>query len=276
MKAVQMKPKSKKKISSNSKQDKLKDYYDNIDWMTWWEEFAHAINENGTVKYATVWSFVAAKTKDKKQRALLWWAIGPEGVSEEYKQYPQFNWETKRENGFWFSSTNADKLTREVKAHTNALASMRELGSVNLTFIARIEALAKEIDKEFSGRIFLPKLSTKENTMRAATYTKLIDQLFSMVERAQVMFGRTQGMDIARLADFFAMFGQGMGKAAANMGLAEAAPMTIEANTASTAMSQIMDMVLQKAAKNEMELPDPDMDAIIVEAQKPTLVARKG
>jgi hypothetical protein len=270
-----MKAKPKKKTKSSKVKDKLQEYYDSLDLMSWYESFTTDINENGTLKYKTVWSFIKAKTKEKWKQQFLWYILGPLGQSEEYKKFTQYQWEEKRNKGFWYSSEKVEQLKLEVKKQGNALASMRELGSVNLAFISRITSLAEEIDREYSGRIFLSNLSAKENNMRARSYTMLIDQLFGMVEKAQIMYGRSQGMDLEKLGDFFNMLQQGANQSA-NMGFVEAR--TIEGtvqDTASAAMSKVMDMVMKKAASSELELPDPEMNDIIRDAAKPTLVIRK-
>lgn len=266
--------KSKKQSASKSK-DKVEDYYALLDLRTWWEDFATSINENGTSKYKTVWSFITAKTKIQWQRDFLYWILGPIGSSEEYKKYEQFDWEAKREKGFWYNSANAEKLSNDVKAKRSALDAMRALGGVNVSFISRLEALAAEIDREYSGRIFLPTLTAKENNLRAATYTGLLNQLLSMMKEAQIMYGRTQGMDLERLDQFFSMFAGSMGQAAAQMGLAEGKVIEGDSQpTASTAMQQVMNMVISKAAQRELDLPDPEMDTIVLNASKPTLVKK--
>lgn len=273
-------PKKKQKAKATKSKDRLREYYDSLDLRTWWEAFIGDCNENGTPRYPTVWSFISAKAKDKWKRDFLWWILGPIGSSEEYKGYDQFDWEAKKEKGFWYNTTNASKLQSEVKAHANALDSLREVGKVNVKFISRLENLANEIDREYSGRLFLPNLTQKENTLRANTYTRLLNELYSMMEKAQIMFGRTQGMDLERLDHFFAMFGKGMGTAAANIGLTSAKTIegeVTEVNAASTAMTLIANMMAKKAASYEIDLPDPEMNDIITKTMKPSLlVAQKG
>lgn len=276
-------PKKKQKIKPKKakvtkSKDRLQLFYDSLDFISMWEKFQTAINENGTQKYRTVWSFIKAQTKQKWQRDFLYWILGPLGKSEEYKKYDQFNWEQKRVDGFWYNTTNADKLQKSIQAHGNALDSLREVGKVNVEFIERLMTLAKEIDREYLGRLFLPSLSQKENSLRANTYFRLLDQLQTMMNQAQIMFGRTQGMDLERLDEFFKMFGQGMGQAALQMGLAN--NKTIEGNPqvskATKAITAIAEMIAEKSAAYELDLPDKDMEAIVIDAasKKPSLVGR--
>jgi hypothetical protein len=270
-----MKVKLKKKNQKKSKtKDRLEEYFSSLDFTDLWESFSTDCNENGTLKYATVWSFVKAKTKESWKQKFLYWILGPIGTSDEYKKYDQFDFDKRRENGHWYNSANASKLANEVKKHNNALESLREVGKVNISFISRLENLAKEIDREYSGRLFLPNLSAKENTLRAANYTQLLDRLQQMMGQAQIMYGRTQGMDLERLDQFFAMFGQGMGQAAAQMGLASGGKIIEGQTPASAAITKIADMIAQKAANFELELPDSDMNDIVTESMQPKLIKK--
>jgi hypothetical protein len=272
---MKTKKKSKVKPKDKDKVGKIQNYYESLDLQTWWEQFTTKCNENGTLKYPTVWSFISAKTKDKKQRSFLWWLLGPKGESEEYKKYPQFDWEDRKEKGHWYNSTNVDKLKKEVKAHTNALDALREVGKVNIDFISRLVHLAQEIDREYLGRLFLPELSQKENTFRVKTYTNLLGDLQLMMDRAQIMFGRTQGMDLERLDTFLEMFGKGMSQAAAQMGFVNAKTIDAEVDPSRSAMQKVMEMVMAKKAAFDLDLPDPEMDEIISNtSNKPVLISR--
>lgn len=242
--------------------------------MTWWESFNGDCLDNGNIRYKTIWSFITAKTKEDWKRKFLYWILGPKGESKEYDKYDQFDWEAKRSNGKWYASPNADRLSKELKSKANALEAMKSVGHVNVSFINRLEALLTELDDEYSGRLFLPNLSAKENSLRASTYFKLLEQAQGMMAQAQIMFGRTHGIDLERLDQFFAMLSQGIGQAAQQMGFA-GSDKTIEGQTpASTAMKQIMDMVVSKAAERELDLPDKEMEKIILDANRSQLVKK--
>lgn len=269
-----MKVTKKKSIKKSSgKKDKLSQedsYLATLDLITWWESFNGDCLENGNVRYKTIWSFIIAKTKIQWQRAFLYWILGPIGTSDKYKKFDQFDWETKRKNGKWYASPESDRLSKELKSKANALEAMKTVGHVNVSFINRIEALLKELDDEYSGRLFLPSLTAKENTMRAATYFKLLEQAQGMMGQAQIMFGRTHGIDLERLDQFFSMLSQGMGQAASTMGFAGSN--TVDANPASHTMKRILDMVVTKAAERELDLPDKQMEDIVVSEMSPKLV----
>jgi hypothetical protein len=272
---MKQKTKSKKKSGNSRKgNNQIEDYYQTLDLRTWWESFNGDCLENGNLKYKTIWQFIQAKTKVNWQRDFLYWILGPKGESDKYTQ-KQFDWETRRSQGHWFSSENAERLKNEVATQTNALGAMKEVGKVNLTFIGRIEALALEIDREYSGRLFLSNLSAKENHLRAQTYTMLLKQLQTMLGEAQLMYGKTQGMDLENLSSFFSMFSTGMSAAAAQMGFAGNNVIEGEVqNQASNTMHQIAQMIMAKSAERELDLPDKDMEGVVLEATRPKLVRR--
>jgi len=272
--------KQTKKAKATKATDKVQDFYESIDLRDWWEEFSTSCNENGNLQYATVWSFITKKAKDKWKRDFLWWILGPKGEDGgEYAKYTQFDWEQRREKGHWYNSANAETLQQEVKRAGNALDAVREVGKVNVEFIQRIRNLALEIDREYSGRIFLPSLTQKENTLRAMTYTKLLDQLQGMLDKAQIMFGKTQGLDLQQLSNFLEMFAKGMGQTAANIGLTNAKTLDAhldEQDIETTTIGKIARMITAKAEAMELDLPDTDTENIITEAvKKPKLIQQK-
>jgi hypothetical protein len=267
--------KSKKNTKKSPTRSREKEYYENLDLRTWWETFSTECLGNGVLRYKTIWSFITVKTKIQWQRDFLWWLLGPKGESQDYKDFPQFNWEDRREKGHWYEGDNAKRLAEDISNKRSALDSLKQLGTINLTFISRIEALATEIDREFSGRLFLSDLSLKENSLRVKMYFTYLSQIQGMLNDAQLMYGKSQGLDLERMSDFYALFSKGMSEAAANMGFidGEVINKPTEANNkASAALSQIMDMVVNKAAKQGIALPDKDMETIIVANAKPVLV----
>src|ERR1700761_396497 len=177
--------KATKKKSKVSSKDKYEEYYDSLDLLTWWDEFSGDCNENGTLKYKSVWAFIIAKTKVDWQRKFLYWILGPKGESKEYT-HKQFEWEEKRNSGRWYNTVKADAIKKEISNKQNALEAMKEIGKVNVTFIERLASLMMEIDNEYSGRLFLPELSVKENNLRVQTYTSMLDRCQSMLNTAQV------------------------------------------------------------------------------------------
>lgn len=268
--------KKTKNGSSHKGKDKIAEYYNALDLMSWWEAFNGDCLENGQLKYKTVWSFVSAKTKVDWQRKFLYWILGPVGQSDEYKKYQQFDWISRRDKGHWYSSENATHLEKDLRNKQNALDAMKEVGYVNITFINRLEALAKEIDREYSGRLFLSNLSAKENSIRAASYTSLLDKLLKMMTDAQLMYGKTMGMDLDRLNDFFAMFAKGMGSAVTeHMGFAGSNTIEGNVNAPNSTATLIAQMIMAKAAEREIDLPDKEMEGVVLDSVRPKLVVRK-
>lgn len=271
-----MKVKVKSKKKKAQKKDRVKEYYDSLDLMTWWESFNGDCHENGTRRYRTVWAFICAKSKEDWKRKFLYWLLGPKGTTTEYSNYEQFDWDNKRANGRWYASPESDRLSNELKNKSNALEAMKEVGKVNISFINRLEALMKEIDDEYSGRLFLTELSAKENHMRAQTYLMLLSKAQEMMQQAQIMFGRTNGIDLERLDLFFSMLTQGVGAAQQAMGFAGNSLLEGSVEKVPDTISQIQRMIMAKAAERELELPDKDMEDIILGAGKLQVMPRKG
>jgi hypothetical protein len=278
--------KSKKSKKSSSKK-KEEAYVDSIDLRSWWEKFSTEINDNGTPKYKTVWAFIIARTKVQWQRDLLYWMLGPkvedvDKAASPYKEFDQFDWADKKEKGFWFSSTNIEKLSQNLSQKQHAMAKLAELGEVNLEFIGQIREIAKQIQREFGGQLFLPNAKFKENRLRVDLFMQLQKQVLDLAEQAQKMYGRTQGLDISALNQFLAMFGQGMGQSAGLgrmlglMGSANDSDNSSEKQYSKT-LTALLEMSTTKAAELDIPLPDNDMAHVIqAQNQKPSLVRRNG
>lgn len=267
--------KQKSKAASSSRESK---YVDSIDFRSWWESFRFDINKNGTQKYKTVWQFITTRTKVGWQRDLLYWMLGPkvEGdPASPYSKFEQFDWDDKLKKGVWYASDNIEKLHRSLDAKHNAMSKLAELGGVNVDFIARLQNILATIDSEFGGRLQLPDLSRKANEARIDLYMKLNRQVLDMLREAQVMYGKTQGVDLVQLTQFIGMFGKGMGQVAGMgqiLGLNTSDAVSEEDSKHKDAFSKILDMVVTKSANYDLQLPDKKMEEILVDSRKPKLV----
>lgn len=272
--ATLKKQKSKqKKLSKKKSVSKDLDYVNSLDLVNMYEEFTQSFNDNGTPKYKTIWSYITAFTKDAKKRDILYWLLGPKVTIEKGQiakyDLDQYDWESKRRNGFWFTSDNIENLKQDIHSKASAYASVKEAGKVNLDTIAVLNGLLKQVLDEFGGGIFLSKLSIKENAFRAQLLLQLIEKITSISNNAQLMYARTQGLDLERLDQFFQLFGTSMGRTAALlMGNQLESSEDDKNNQLQKQFSQVVKMVTQKSTEYELPIPTDIADAIkIVEAE---------
>jgi hypothetical protein len=257
-----LKPKPvKKKHSSVISREKV--YLGSLDLKEWWEEFATASNKNGTQKFPTVWTFIKHKAKHGWQRDFLYWLIGPpasEGKSP-YPETPQYDWATKRERGFWYSSENIEHLKSEIKRKDTSFARLQTAGESLLDDLAELSELQKQISKEFGGRLFLEKNTAEENSARAHLYLEMRQRVQEMKAHVLQTFAKTQGMDMNQLSNFLELFANGMG-AAASQQLGYGGGKYLpdgdgkgESGSYNSVLRQLCDATLKKAADLELELP---------------------
>lgn len=261
------KTKQKNKSSTKKNIDKDAVYVNSLDLMEMWEAFSHSFNDNGTPKFKTIWSYISKFTKDKKQRDILYWMLGPPVVLEKgqvarYK-FDQYDWETKRKNGFWYSSGNIEKLKSDIHNKASAYASVKEAGKVNLDTITVLNSLLKQVLDEFGGSLFLSNLKMKENAFRAQLLLQLIEKITSISNNAQLMYAKTQGLDLERLDQFFSMFGSSMGKQAALlMGNEVEGNEDTGGHQLQKQFAQVVKMVAQKSTEYQLPVPTDIVDAI--------------
>ena len=245
--------------------DKLAAYVDSLDFNAMWESFANSFNENGTPRYRTVWSFITKQTKDAKERDILYWMLGPR-VEIEKGQKPkysleQYDWEDKRQKGFWFSSKNIENLKTDIHNKASAYESVRQAGRVNVDTIAMLNNLLRQLETEFGGRILLPNLTTKENMLRANLYMNLLERITKLSTDAQLMYAKSQGLDLENLDAFFQLFGAQMGKTAATL-MGQKAELADKTNPLQAQFSKVVEMVTTKATEFSLPLPDNLAQAI--------------
>jgi hypothetical protein len=198
-------------VKPKARQDKtltsIPIFFRSVDWAEWWEEFFNAVAQDGSYKYATIKTFVFEKGRNKRQKDFLRWYLGPEVQEEEvptgYERYKPQDWVAKRESGGWFTDENLKALTHGIRVRMNSLEALRECGNkLTLNSVARMEQLARQLDKSFAGRFFLPNLAWGENVQRANAYLQLHKQILSLIDHAQSMYARSHGIDFGNLDGF--------------------------------------------------------------------------
>lgn len=251
--------------------DEYQALLDNYDLAEWWDEFINTPSKNGTLKYPTVYSFIKKKAKTKKEKEFLWWVLGPPVDSKEkkghkFEKYPQFDWEAKREKGSWFVSKNVEELKQEVRRSHSAMDAIKAMGEINLDVIGRLKSVAEQIDREFGGKIFLPDLSMKENAFRSKLYFQLQEQLVGLFRECQLMFARTQGIDMERLEGILAMFGPKVIQHLAGASAIQGASEDEHTKSLGTVAEQLNKMLVAKAVDYELQLPSKEMEDVVKKA----------
>jgi hypothetical protein len=269
------KKKPKAKTNHSVKKSQEQEYLGSLDLREWWEVFATSMNKNGTQKFPTVWSFIKAKAKHKWQRHFLYWLLGPkasEGKSN-YSAFPQYDWESKRDNGFWYSSKNIENLRAEIKRKDTSFARLQTAGESLIDDLAELSELQKQISREFGPRLFLDNLKSDENASRVSLYLTMKRQVQEMKAHLLQTFAKTQGMDMNQLSNFLELFAHGMGSAAsAQLGYGGGAKQlegSKEEKQYNSVLGQLCDMTLRKSAELELALPDSEAERIVQETVRP-------
>lgn len=274
------KPTKKASKSKSSKGSRESNYIDSLDLRSMWESFSLDTADNGLLKFKTVWQFITKFTKVVWQRELLYWLLGPvveDNAASQHKSFTQLDFEGRRTKGHWFASSNIEKLSRSLNQKDNALQKIAELGQINIDVIDRLRKVAHQIDVEFSAGIMLPTLTQKENALRSQLYMTLQQQLMNLMEQAQLIYGKTQGVDLQQLNTFLTMFASGMGQTAgigAALNLLPASRAADKSGVRDVA-AQLIDMVNAKAVAFELDMPTREMEATVIDAGKPKLVRTK-
>lgn len=262
-------PKAKK---VKKKHDSYRTYFDSLDLSEWWDEFANTFEKNGTQKFQTVYSFIKTKTKDKKKRDFLWWILGPkleDTTGHALANYSQYDWQEKRERGFWHSSANVEELRKTVKRQHSSLEQVRELGKVNIDFLATLKNVSDQIDREYNGQIFLKSLSAKENAARARLYIELKKDLSEMIKEVQLVFAKTQGVDMERIEGMLQIIGPAMMQRIFGVSDGEQEPQG--RGGLQDVAGKLTKMLMNKAVDYEMTLPDESMNTAVTK-EAPVLI----
>lgn len=266
-----MKTKTKKKASN--KIFKLEEYFESLDLYDWWEKFSLTFQENGQHKYITVHSFIKSRTSDKRKAAFLWWVLGPKADTPRYPEFAkfqQFDWEHKREKGFWLDNGKIKEIKQAATSRMSSLDEVKATGAFNLDDMGNVKKLLDQLDSEFGGRLQLPNLSAKENDLRLNNYLSLRGKLQGMLHSAQEMFAKTRNLDMSQLAEMMAIVGPSMIGQMSNE-----SKVSPEEQKKIDTFSELTMMLTRKSAMAGIPMPDADMDKIVKKASSPMVIDRK-
>lgn len=266
--------KAKKKQSG---QPSLQKFYDSIDFSEWWEEWAHARNKNGTLKFPTIYAFIKTKTKVEKNRKLLWWVLGPTVDlqenqllgNKEFGAFKQFDWMRCREDGFWHSSKNVEMIAAEANTRFSAIDQMRSVGKVTIENIKRMQVLIEQLDREYTGQLMLPNFTAQENHIRVTNYLSLRQAMTEQLHSSITMYGKTCGLDVQRLDALIPIIGASL------MGISSSQESDPETQQKVKSYDNVLKMMLTKAAIHKMPLPQDIEESLKSTMNKPMLIDRK-
>lgn len=216
---------AKRHVSPNCK--KAFDWYKDIEWDVWWDDFATSLDKTGKPKYRTAWQFVKAMTKNKFEKDLLWEMIGPEPPEEAKLRAPYLgDWQKRRTNTFWsISPGRLESVKAAIKEREEALMAARAVSPLLLPKMARWERLSQKIDEAFNGNPFLPDLPPNhpKNIARVNEYMRLHQLADSQTYRVCDAWFKAHGLDPNDGAAWVAMLGMTAARAGAAGALAGAA-----------------------------------------------------
>lgn len=232
----------------------MKLFHGRVDWRKWWEDFYLRINESGLPLYKSVRHFAHRRAKSPEQKEFLIWVLGPQkDLDSNIAKWPfakPMDWDTKRDSGGWFGKESIKGLASTIRAKRDALESLREAGELTtLPMLVRLEQLAQQVDKAFSGSIFVEGLSISANYARANHYLGLLNKIINMKAKADDMYARAHGVN------FDDMDGLSRLLAASMQSRIQESGKTPEQTRYESTMTALNEMMLKKAAKFDFELP---------------------
>jgi len=263
----------KKSKHAAKKHERLLDYFNSLNLESWWEQFSMSYTDSGQLKFATVHQFITSKTKDKRKYDFLWWILGPpcdEPRNPEHAPFKQFDWQAKRNNGYWTSSEKLNKIKADVSRCNSAFDEVKAIGAFNLDEMVRFKLMADQLDAEYAGRLNLPNLSAKENSIRLNEYINLKMKLQGLMHNAQQMFAKTRSVDFSALSEMLAIAGTAMLGTMSNT-----AQVDPEVQRQLDQMQSLNKMMLAKSNTYQMDLPDKDANEIIKNINNTITINRK-
>lgn len=272
MKSKKQKPVVKAKISERRRTTAERDvrvFHRLTNWAQWWEEWFTSIQADGKYLYTTIRGFAKTKTKIKAQEQFIRWYLGPkpEEKPEENTESPYpwcvsgpLDWMEKRKSGGWFTDSSIRDFGKEIRRRMTALEALREAGNgVTLNSLVRAEQLAQELDRSFKGRMFLDSLSWDANLVRARAYINLHNDILGMKARAQDLYAKSHGVNFDDMSGLTVLL------QAAAIGGATSGD---EDKRGKAALSSVVDMMLRKSQKYDMELPPGAVEVLSEAVEK--------
>jgi len=229
-------------------------FYYSLDLAAIWTDFYETVNRGGQRFYKSSRQLAVKLSKNDAQLEFLTYILGPNPGEPRLKILWTFapdplDFDAKRENGGWFTEANLEKHSKMVRQQINALDALRQVGNgIVIHSLARMENLAKQLDREFGGRFFGEGLSLKDNAARANLYLTLHQRLLSMIAQAQDVYAKSHGINFQDMSGFERLL-------AAQAMAINAAGGAGEHSRTERVLSRIVEMMLEKGQRHGMELP---------------------
>jgi hypothetical protein len=201
--------------------------YRSIDWVEWWEDFATATDQAGKLIHKTAWAFIKRKTKNKKDRNLLYEMIGPRPEAEDGERLrcPWLgNWQRRRDESFW-SLDNPGKMKQiqqAIRERKDGLEAARAIAPLSAENVGRFSRLLRRIDLAFGGEPFLPNLPPNhpKNVNRFKAYMEMVTAAHRIQTQAINQWLRINGLDPTNAEQWLQMAILAGGKVGAGAALA--------------------------------------------------------
>lgn len=169
-----------------------------IPWDEWQDEFNKSVAPNGGRKYKTAWAFAKAKTKDEKERKLIYEAIGPQpSVDPGHKLRVHWlgDWQKERDESFW--KKDDKKLAQLQEAWDENVAVRQQLAKLMpyaKRMLNRFARVAEHIDEFYGEQILHEDLTDSQNAARIDQYLKLMERLTKLQRRAMNQYFLSLGI----------------------------------------------------------------------------------
>lgn len=249
----------------------LLDFYRSLDFRELWEDFFDSVNSNGTRKWKSAKQLANSLGKTQAQKDFLIWVLGPDDDShpshkERFPQITPLDFDKKRDEGGWFTEASLKKHAGVIKKNLTALEALKMVGEeVTVHSLSRMENLARTIDKEFAGKLFVDGLDWKENKERAQLYVSLHLRVLNMIDQAQDIYAKSHGINFSDMSGFEKLLtAQAL---AINATLANQT--SAHESRQSRLLNGLITMTLEKAAERGLPLPKDVSNVIEMSVETP-------
>jgi hypothetical protein len=234
-----------------------KSFFESVDWEAWFHDFATATVRGGAPKYTSTFAFAQANGKTRLQRDTILYVIGPKvnrpsSTTAPYSGLDQFEWDKRRKAGFWLGPEPLKEQIEKIVAQTDTLTELRSSAQVYLLpLIAKLAGMMDKIESSFSGQLFMPGLSTKENEARAELYMRLTDHVTTGMIRLQEAYARSLMLNISDLLGTIAVQQHVSSK------------IQTEGTKSNATLGKIIEMMADKGQALRLPLPDADIMHVV-------------
>lgn len=244
-----------------ARQKDIERFYRRVPWDKWWDEFIAARESSGALIYATVWAFARAKGKNAFEQQVIYWCVGPQprqkdGSKGKYPVKWLGDWQTLRNEMFYYSESKAEALKKMLEKNGTALEAAHGVAHVALDWIAKTDRWQQQVTEHFRDVILVPGAKEKSNRSRANLFFDLQERLMAMQMQSVNLFLKCHGVgedDISVLAQMAAV-----GARAALTGVAVANGSDPALPPSSPVLASIMNTFLQKSKIYNLAMPEVD------------------